>query len=362
MSAADKQTYVYIGGYAPAEQDGIRAFVLDEGTGALTPAGGLAGVANPSFLAASPDGRTIYAASEVGSFNGRDGVGAVAAVAVGEGGALSLLGQECSEGAGPCHVSVTPDGGAVLAANYGGGSVARLPVGGGGALGAATGSAKHDGPSRAHPGRQENCHAHSITPHPSGAFAVACDLGADRLFVYRLDGEGGGLTAAGAVATRPGAGPRHLDFSADGRFAYVVNELDNTVAVYEVDPAAAALTEVQVVGTLPEGFTGSNTTAEVRLHPSGRFLYASNRGHDSIATFLVDADTGRLAPLWHTPTGGKTPRNFAVSPSGRWLIAANQDSDSLTVFRVDPDTGRLEASGDPVATPKPTRVLFLGAG
>ncbi len=362
MAAA--QIFVYVGGYAPAEEQGIRVFRLDADTGALTPAGGASGVANPSFLEVGPGGTRLYAASEVGDFNGL-GTGAVAALALTGDGAVSVLGHESSGSGGPCHVSVAPDGGSILVANYGGGAVARLPVAEDGGLRAPSAVAKHEGPpSKTHPGRQERCHAHSITPHPSGRFAVACDLGADKLYVYKLDGDALTPNDPPHADTKPGAGPRHLAFSADGRAAYVINELDNTLSVWSVDPDSGALSEVQSVPTLPGGFEGKNTTAEVRLHPSGRFVYGSNRGHDSIAVFAVeDPATGRLSPaaVQHEPTRGKTPRNFNIDPSGRWLIAANQDSGTLAVFSVDPDTGRLAPVGEPVPAGKPTCVRFVAS-
>lgn len=350
---------VYVGTYSGKEQQGIRVFRLDAATGALAPLGGASGVGNPSFLARHPNGRFLYAVGEVGNFDAKGG-GAVAAFASDpETGALTLLNEQSSGGNGPCHLSLDPAGKNVFVANYGGGSIACLPVETDGRLRAATAFVQHTG-SSVNKERQGEPHAHSINVDAAGRFVVAADLGLDKLLVYRLDAAKGTLAPNDppAASVAAGAGPRHFAFHPNGRLAVAVNELNSTITAFRYDADRGALTEVHTLSTLPAGSQGTNYPAEVLFHPSGKFVYASNRGHDSLAIFAVDAANGHLRLVGHQPTQGKTPRGFGISPSGDFLIAANQETNTLVVFRVDQSTGRLTQTGAAVEVPRPVSVVI----
>lgn len=353
---------VYIGTYTGAKSKGIYLGRLDSKTGALKMVGLAAETANPSFLAIHPNRRFVYAATEIGDFKGKK-TGAVGAFARdAKSGKLTLLGAQPSKGAGPCHLVVDETGRNVLVANYSGGSVACLPIGEDGRLGPATGFAQHEG-SGANPKRQKGPHAHSINVDPTNRFAVAADLGLDKLLVYRFDAGEGTLAPnePPAATLAPGAGPRHFAFHPSGRWAYAINELDSTVTACAWDAKRGVLKPIQAIGTLPEGFRDTNYTAEVQVHPSGRFLYGSNRGHDSIAVFSIDAETGRLTAAGHQTTGGKTPRNFGIDPAGKWLLAANQASDTIVVFGIDQKTGALKPTANTVEVPAPVCVKMIPA-
>jgi 6-phosphogluconolactonase len=351
---------VYVGTYTGSKSKGIYLFHLDMASGKLTPAGIAAEVASPSFLALHPNGRFLYAVNEVSDFDAAHS-GAASAFAIDRStGKLTLLNQRSAKGSGPCHLSVDPSGKNILVANYGGGSVAVLPVQPDGRLGEATAFVQHTG-SSVNPQRQNEPHAHSINVDADNHFAFAADLGLDKVLIYRFDPSKGTLAPNDppAAAVAPGAGPRHFVFHPNGRRAYVVNEIDSTVTAFEYDPKAGALKTLQTLSTLPQGVQGNNSTAEIVVHPSGKFLYASNRGHDSIAVFTIDDGSGRLTVAGHQPTGGKTPRNFNVDPTGTFLLAANQDSDSIAVFRINGDTGALTPTGDTVEAPTPVCIKFL---
>ncbi len=357
---------VYVGTYtdgASASQ-GIYLLELDTASGALTPKGLAAESASPSFLAIHPTRKYLYAVSEVGSFGGEKS-GSVSAFAIDpKDGKLAPLGRESSRGTGPCFVTVDATGRDVLVANYGGGTVAVLPIGPDGKLGAATSTIQHRG-SSVDAGRQSAPHAHSINLDAANRVAVAADLGLDKLLVYKFDPASGTLTpnAPPSVALKPGSGPRHFAFHPDGRHAYAINELTSTVSVFDYDAPRGALAESQTISTRPPGASRpGNSTAEVVVHPSGRFLYGSNRGDDALAIYAIDAGSGKLTPVGFQPTGGKTPRNFAIDPTGRFLLAANQDSDTVVVFRVDPESGRLRQVGGPAAVPKPVCIRFVPVG
>jgi 6-phosphogluconolactonase len=353
-------TLVYVGTYTGAKSKGIYLFALDPHTGALTPRGLAAETVSPSFLALHPRGRFLYAANEVGSFAGKPG-GAVSAFAIdAASGKLALLNQQSSGGGGPCHLVVDRAGRNVLVANYGGGSVAVLPVGKDGALGALSATMQHAG-SSVNPQRQKEPHAHSINLDPANRFALAADLGLDKVLIYRFDPRKGTLQPNDPpfASLKPGAGPRHFAFHPKGRYAYVINELDSTITAFAYDKKRGVLDRLQSVSTLPTGFAQASYTAEVQVHPSGKFLYGSNRGHDSIAVFAIDSKTGKLRPVEQEPTQGKTPRNFGIDPSGSFLLAANQNSDTIVVFRIDPQSGALAPTGQTVETPVPVCVKFL---
>jgi 6-phosphogluconolactonase len=298
--------------------------------------------------------------NEEGRSGAEDDRGAVSAFAIDAAtGGLTFLNQQASGGAAPCHLSIDKTGHHVLVANYGGGSVAVLPIQQDGRLGAATALVRHQG-SSVNKERQQGPHAHAIDVDAANRHVLAADLGLDKLLVYRFDPSKGTLTPEETKAgkTSPGAGPRHFAFHPSGRFVYVINELDSTVTVFGYGAEQASLTAIQSVPTLPSGFTGTSATAEVVLSPDGRFLYGSNRGHDSLAIFAIDSGDGKLTAVGHEPTRGKKPRNFAIDPTGAYLLAANQDSDSIAVFRIDPATGRLSAVGDPVHAPRPVCITF----
>lgn len=353
---------VYVGTYTNTGSKGIYLLRLDPAAGRLKMEGIAAEVANPSFLALHPTGRYLYAVGEIADFQ-KQRSGAVSAFAIDrERVQLTPLNQQPSGGTGPCHLSVDPAGRNVLVANYGSGSVAVLPIREDGRLGPSSAQVQHEG-SGPNQRRQDRPHAHSIHVDPAGRFAFAADLGADKLFIYRFDAREGKLSPADppAVATVPGGGPRHFAMHPNGRLAFVNNELTSSVTAFGYDPEKGSFTRIVTRSTLPDDFQGENTTSEVQVHPSGRFLYVSNRGHDSIAIFSIDADTGRLEPLGHEPTQGKTPRNFGIEPAGRYLLAANQHSDSIVVFRIDAETGKLEPTGSKVEVPAPACIRFWTA-
>ncbi len=351
---------VYVGTYTSPKSKGIYLYELDLASGALESKGLAAELVNPSFLAIGPGGGFLYAVGEMGVFQGTKG-GAVSALAIDPAsGRLALVNQQSSVGAGPCHVTVDREGKNVLAANYGGGSVACLPIGDDGRLKEATSFIQHEG-SSVDPRRQKEPHAHSVNLDAAGRFAFVADLGLDKIMVYRLDAAAGKLTPNNppSAAVASGAGPRHFAFHPGGRFAYVINELNSTVTAFAYDADRGALAIIQTVSTLPAGFSDVNYPAEIQVHPSGKFVYGSNRGHNSIAIFAVAADSGKLTPVGHEPTGGKNPRNFGIDPTGRFLLAANQDSDNVVVFRIDAATGKLKSTGHSAEVGKPVCVKFL---
>jgi 6-phosphogluconolactonase len=354
---ANTEIAVYFGTYTGPKSKGIYLSRLDLASGKLS-APVLAGeIEQPSFLALHPNGRFLYAVNETGG--GRPATGQVTAFAIGAGGKLSILNQQPSRGSGPCHLVVDRAGKNVLLANYGGGSVAAFPVAQDGRLGDSTGFAQHAG-SSVNQQRQKEPHAHSINLDPANRFAVAADLGLDKVLVYRFDGAKGTLSpnVPPSASVKPGSGPRHFAFHPGGRSAYVINELASTVTAFQYDAGKGELKELQTVSTLPKDFTGPSYTAEVQVHPSGKFLYGSNRGHDSLAVFGIEA-SGMLRYVENTATGGSTPRNFGISPDGKYLLAANQKSDNVVVFRIDPKSGRLTSTGSTVEVPSPVCVKFL---
>ena len=355
----EQQRYlVYVGTYTDHGSKGIYTYRLDSSTGKLTSLGLAAGAVEPSFLAVDSKGRFLYAVSEILTYKGQP-TGAVSAFAIQrETGELSLLNQVSSHDEGPAHITLDRSGKYALVSNYTLGSVAVLPVLKDGRLGEATSFVQHQG-SSVNPERQKGPHAHAVALSPDNHFAVVADLGLDQLLVYRFDAAKGTLGAnPQIVRAAPGAGPRHSVFSPTGRFLYVINELQSTVVTYSYN-AAGTLHKLQTISTLPNGFSGNNTAAEIEIHPSGKFLFASNRGEDSVAVFAIDSDTGTLTHVATAPTGGKTPRNFAIDPTGSYLLAANQDSDEIVVFRIDRQTGQLTPTGEKLQAPSPTCLKFV---
>ncbi|MDQ3996898.1 MAG: lactonase family protein [Gemmatimonadota bacterium] len=351
---------LYVGTYTEGDRtDGIHLVRMNTRSGELRRVGSVSAGANPSFLAIHPNGRVLYAVNEVTERDGKP-TGAVSAFAIArDTGGLTLLNEQASGGGAPCYVSVDRHGRALLVANYVGGNVALLPVRADGALRAATHVAQHRGagPNAA---RQEAPHAHCIVADPSNRFALAADLGIDRVLVYRLDLDGGSLrhVEGGDAQLRPGAGPRHLAFHPSLPLVFVANELDSTVTTLRFDEERGTLSPLQTLSALPAGWTGTSYVADVHVAPSGRTLYVSNRGHNSIAVFSVDPSSGALALEEVVSTDGDWPRNFSLDPTGRWLLVANQRSASVVVFARDRESGRLTPTEQRLAVPSPVCLRF----
>jgi len=359
--AADgKELWTYFGTYTNnGKSKGIYCYKLDLATGKLTSVGVTEGIKNPSFLAIHPSGNYLYAVSEVNDADGKPG-GAVSAFALDrKSGTLKSLNHQSSEGAGPCFVSVDKTGTVALVANYGSGSIASLPINENGSLKKAATAIQHEG-SSVNQARQAGPHAHSINLSADNRFAIAADLGLDKLLIYKLDPAKGTLTANDPAYTKTpaGGGPRHFAFHPNGRFAYNCNEITSSVTTHAWDKDKGSLTEIQTITTLPEETKG-NSTAEIQVHPSGKFVYCSNRGHDSLAIFNVDEKTGKLTAVGHQKTVGRTPRNFGIDPTGRFIVACNQNTENVAVFQVDHDSGKLSQVGEVVSVPAPVCVKFL---
>lgn len=358
------EQFVYFGTYTKAKSKGIYRARFDAATGRLSPVELAAEARDPSFLAVHPNGRVLYAIDESTDPQKTPGRG-LAAYAIEAGtGKLALRNEQGVGGAGPCHLAVDATARAIVVANYAGGSIAAVALEPDGRLGALGSVIQHTGLS-VHPTRQKAPHAHVAALAPDNRFVLCADLGLDKILVYALDAAKATLIPAtpAAVALAPGAGPRHLAFRPDGKFVYAINELRCTMTALRYDATSGGLAEVQTLSTLPTGESVRQgfSTAEVVAHPGGRFLYGSNRGHDSIAVYAIDAATGRLTLVGHEPTQGKTPRHFAVDPSGRWLLAENQGSDSVVVFRIDAASGRLEPTGQAIEVPAPVCAVFVPA-
>jgi 6-phosphogluconolactonase len=354
--------FVYVGTYTEdgSKSKGIYAYRFDPATAETKALGLVAETINPSFLAVHPNHRFLYAVNEVGKYKGQSS-GAVSAFAIDRvTGKLTLLNEVPSRGADPCYITLDKTGKHVLVANYTGGSVAVFPVLDDGRLGEASAFVKHQGHGT-NPERQEGPHAHSIDLSPDNRFALVDDLGLDQVIAYRFDSATGSLTPNEPVFAKvnPGAGPRHFALHPNGKFAYVINEMQSTVTVFAYDAAGGRLRLLHTISTLPKGFTGQNDDAEVQVHPSGKFLYASNRGHDSITAFAIDPTKGTLTPVESFSTRGKTPRSFEIDPTGSLLFAANQKSNNIVVFRIDGGTGRLTPTGQVLEVESPVCVKFV---
>lgn len=363
VRAAEGKERVYFGSYGHGRNEGIFVAELDLATGVVSQPHLAAQALNPSFLAFSPDHKFLYAVAEVSSLGGKR-TGAVMAFSVDpQSGRLKRLNEQASQGAGPCHLVVDKAGKNVLVANYDGGTVAVLPIDERGRLKKASAAIAHQGKS-VNPERQEKAHAHSMNLDAANKFAFAADLGLDKILVYRFDPATGTLTPnePPAAIIAPGSGPRHFAFHPTGRFAYVINELNSTVTVFWYDAETGVLSTVQTISTVPSDFKGTNNPAEIVVHPSGKFVYGSNRGHDSIAMFAVDAATGRLTSLGQESTQGKNPRNIAADPTGNYLLAANQDTNSVVVFRIDQATGKLKATGQTLKIHMPVCIKYVTLG
>ena len=343
----------YIGTYTKNElSKGIYRAVLDADTGALALKGLAAEIKNPTFLALHPNGKFLYSVMEL------DG-GGVSAFAIEKDGALRALGVQSTKGKGNCHVWVDASGGNLLSTSYSGGSIANTPIKADGSLAETSLFIQHKG-SGPNPTRQGEPHAHAIYTH--GAFAYVCDLGTDDIFIYHFDAAKGTLTPNDPPSGKvpPGGGPRHLAFAPAGGFAYVCNEMGNTVTAFIHDAVKGTLTPLQTLPTLPADYADAakSSTAEIFCHPNGKFLYVSNRGHDSIATYAIAAD-GKLTILDYAPAHVKAPRGFALTPDGQWLVVGGQDSNNLTSHKVDATTGKLTFVSELTGVGMPVSVQFV---
>ena len=358
LMAANESSMVYIGTYTAGKSKGIYVSKFDRANGSLSLPELAVEAKNPSFLCLHPNGKFLYSVGEVDSFDGKKS-GVVSAYQIEPGGKLTLLNQQASEGTGPCHLDLDKTDRCLLVANYGSGSIAALPMGKDGKLGEARTKIQHSG-SSVNRSRQEGPHAHFITTDAKNRFALTCDLGLDKVLVYQLDPEKASLTPnePPSFTIKAGEGPRHLVFHPHGKWLYVINEMGSSISAFEYDSRFASVKDVQMVSTLPADFKGHSTCAEVQMHPSGKFLYGSNRGHDSIAMFAIDEKSGKLASLGQQSTGGRTPRHFVIDPKGKWLLAENQDSDNVVVFGIDEKTGKLKETGQGIEVGKPVCVVF----
>jgi 6-phosphogluconolactonase len=352
--------FMYVGSYAP-RSDGIYVWRFDAATGKLTPLGLAAKSQNPSFLAAHPNGRFLYAVNEVSHFERLPKTGGVTAFSIDPAtGKLKLLNQQPSSGDGPCHLALDRQGKCLIVANYNNGSIGSYPVGDDGLLRQATGYFQHKG-AGSMPERQDGPHAHCVAISPDDRFALVADLGLDQVLTYRLNAAAARMEVSDPPFTKvaPGSGPRHLAFHPNGRFLYLINEMGSSIVTFAYDAQAGTLRQLQTVSTLPKDYKGKNDDAELQVHPSGKFVYGSNRGNDSIAVFAVDPKTGTLQPVEIVPTQGKTPRGFGIDPTGAYLIAANQNSDNMVVFQIDQTSGRLKPTGQVLDALTPVSVLFV---
>jgi 6-phosphogluconolactonase len=369
--AATKHYLLYVGTYTNAGSKGIYAYRYDAESGKLSPLGLAAETASPSFLAVASGHEFLYAVNEIHDYKGQSS-GAVTAFAIDKKtGQLRELNEVASRGADPCYIALDKNGKYVLVANYNGGNVAAFPVSGDGHIGEASSFVQDEGAVGPNKERQEKAHAHWIETSARNRFAYVADLGLDRVLIYKFDSSKGILSrgdasAAGSADAKnffsatlaPGTGPRHVAFSSDGHFMYALGELDSTVTVFAND-AKETYRSIQKISALPAGFSGKNDAAEIVLHPSGKFLYTSNRGDDSIAVFVVDQSTGKLTFVERVSTGGKTPRNFAVDPAGKRLLVANEESGNIVEFRIDSATGKLTTVGEVAKVASPVCLVFV---
>ena len=359
MSSILKNPVVFIGTYTEHEgsqSKGIYVYELSLSTGELTRERKVEGVLNPSYLALHPQHQFLYAINEVESFAGKEGGGVSAFAYDPESGEAELLNAQSSEGKTPCYISIDRTGRFVLVANYSGGNAAMLPIQSDGRLGPSTDVVQHSG-SSVDPNRQTAPFVHCILPDPTNRFAIATDLGADKLLIYAMDLENGKLNTHAEVKVKPGSGPRHIIFHPNGGYLYLLNELNSTLIVFRYDSTAGNLEEVQTVSTLPPDFQGENLCADLHIH--GKYIYASNRKHDSIAWYLVDETTGQLSYEGEVPSGGKEPRGFAIDPTGSFLLAAHERSDNVVVFQIDPSTGKPLGTGIEIKVSQPVCVKFI---
>lgn len=362
VAAAAESMWVFVGTYTGKNSQGIYRVAFDPATGKLGRPELAAEIASPSFLAIAPDRKHLFCVCELSQFKGKKAGGVASFALDATTGELKPINQESSVGAGPCHITCDKQGKNVLVANYGGGSVAVLPVGPDGKLSPASDFEQHKG-SGADRGRQEGPHAHSVNLDSTNTFAVVADLGLDKLLVYKFDPAQGKITPNDppSVGLPPGSGPRHFAFHPNGKYAYTNNEMTSTLTALSYDAAKGEFQILNELSTLPKPVKG-NSTAETVVHPNGKFVYTSNRGHNSIAIFSIDEATGKITAVGHQGEGVKIPRNFNIDPSGKWMIVANQAGDSLVVFAIDPTTGKLTPTDQKVTVGSPVCVKFVPKG
>jgi 3-carboxymuconate cyclase len=352
--------FIYIGSYAASEQSGIHIYSLDEHSGQLDLIDQLAGIDNPSYLAFNSQQTRIYAVSETQSFQGQPGGSVVALTRDPATGKLAHLNQLPTDGADPCYVTIDPTDSMLMLVNYSGGSFCAYSLDEDGSIAQKTDFIQQHGKGfRAD--RQEGPHPHSIVLDQRGKNVLLADLGLDKIFAYRLDLDTKKFVAQSVTSLTPGTGPRHTTFSANGNYVYIINELASSINVFTYDSDTTTLRLRQTISTLPAEYTGKNISADIHISPDGRFLYGSNRGHDSIAVYRIDQDNGTLSFIQHVATGGRTPRNFAITAGGRFLLAANQDTDSVVVFKIDQDRGTLEPTGTVLNVPQPVCIKLCAA-
>jgi 6-phosphogluconolactonase len=352
LPAAAADLTVYFGTHTAGPGKGFSVSHFDTVTGALSKPAFLLETPAPAYFVIAPGGRRLYSCNSTGF---------VSAYSINPASAqLKLINQKPSGGGDPSYISLDRTGHYVFVANYDGGNIAVWALETDGSLGERTAFVQHTG-SSVNPQRQSHAFAHSIRVDPTNRFALVADLGLDKLFVYKFNVKDGSLTPNDPpfVKAAPGAGPRHVVFHPNGRWVYLITEMGNTIMLFDWDARRGALSEVQTVSTLPKGFQGNSTCAEIQVHPSGKFVYASNRGRDSIAVFSVDAKTGRLTLIQDVPSGGKMPRNFDMDPTAHWLLVTNHDSNIAMVFGIDQETGKLTPAGQPVDVPSPYCPRFL---
>jgi 6-phosphogluconolactonase len=360
VEAASPEQWVYFGTYTGEKSKGIYASRFNTDTGKISAPELVAETPSPSFLVVHPNHQYLYAVNETDNFGGKKSGSTSAFKLDAKTGKLTLLNQQPTGGGWPCHVWTDSAGKNVLVANYASGNIASYPVKADGSLAEMKAFVQHSGKS-VNPQRQEGPHAHGIYLDKADGFAYVPDLGLDQVLIYKFDAAKGSLTPHEPAFAKlaPGAGPRHFAFHPTERYAYVINELTSTMSVFEANVAKGTLKEVQTLSTLPPDFKGNTSTAEVFVHPSGKFLYGSNRGHNSIVVYTIDQATGKLTLVEFASTEGKVPRSFGIDPTGKWLLAANQESDTVVVFSIDQATGKLKGTGQTINVGKPVCVTFV---
>lgn len=362
VTAQSGKEIIYVGTYSLRGSEGIYVFEFDRRAVTIKPLQSVSNVKSPSFLAIHPSGKYLYSVNEAAEA-GPSNAGAVSAYAIDAAtGKLSFLNGQSSLGRGPCHISIDETGKTAFISNYGGGNLAVLPIDVDGTLGAATDSVQHAG-SGPNTKRQEKPHVHSATVAPDNRFIYVADLGTDKLHIYETDAKKGTVKPASTpyVTVKPGSGPRHFTVHPNGKFAYLVEELTSSVAVFSRNAQTGAMTLLSDgVKTLPADFSGENTSADIHIDPSGRFLYQSNRGRNALTLFSIGSD-GKLTSLGDEPTRGKTPRNFMIDPKGEFIFVAHQDSDNITLFKRDQKTGKLTYTGQSISVPAPVCVIMAGS-
>jgi 6-phosphogluconolactonase len=351
---------MYVGTYTDGTSKGIYAYHFDAKSGALTPMGLMAETPEPTFLALHPNGKYLYAVNEVNTFQGQK-AGAATAFSIDHAtGKLTRLNQVSTKSPGPCHLIVDATGKTLMVANYAGGSFTSFPIQADGKLGEAASFIQAQG-SSVNKARQGEPHGHSVNLPKSNKFMLGADLGTDKIMIFKLDAANGKITPnePPSASVKAGSGPRHMAFAPDQKHVYALNEMGSSVTTFEYDPATAAMKETDMVSALPADFKGQSTAAEIEVDSRGKFLYTSNRGHNSIAVFALEPKTGKPTLIQNQSTGGKTPRGFALDPSGNFLVVGNQDTNNIAVFRVDQNTGKLSPAGGKYDLGAPVTFVFV---